>query len=105
MRLGIVAVILFFAGAPSVATATSSGVSHPPTAPHTPNSGWVALDKGEQHWYTFYNAGGAVEDGGVTIRMTVLPADGATFVVLTEEQVRRWLLGEQLSAVGAGTKM
>lgn len=67
---------------------------------------WVTLANGTQHWYAFHNEGAstALDGGAITVRMTVLPDQGATFMILTPDQVRQWLRGEALNPVGAGTK-
>jgi hypothetical protein len=84
------------------ATAASAGEQEPPL----PIASWVALADGAQHWYAFHDDGAnrALDGGAITVRMTVLPDQGATFAILTPEQVRWWLHGEELMTVGAGTK-
>jgi len=61
---------------------------------------WRTLDAGESCWYTFQTTG---DDAQISIEMDVSPADGATFSIHTEEQIRLWSLGEELDNVGAGT--
>lgn len=67
---------------------------------------WVTLASGAQHWYAFHNEGAstALDGGAITVRMTVLPDQGATFAILTPEQVRQWLRGDPLTPVGDGTR-
>jgi hypothetical protein len=81
---------------------------------------WIQLDPGEQHWYTLVYQGHhefeeADEDedeetksifvaSQVEIRLDAEPDGGAVFRVVTPEQIRQWVAGEDLESCGCGTE-
>lgn len=71
-----------------------------PAHPLFPTDSWVALKNGEQQWYAFREEGDGTP---IVVRMTVLPAQGATFRVLTAEGVSAWERGGDLQPIGAGS--
>lgn len=73
-----------------------------PTTALFPTDSWVALATGADHWYAFRDEG----DGtAITIRLTVLPTEGAIFTVFTAEQAKQWAVDQTVIAVGAGTPL
>lgn len=73
-----------------------------PATPLTPVDAWLALASGDQQWYAFRDEG---DDTPIAVRMTVVPADGASFIILTPPQAKRWVQGETDTAVGRGTPL
>ena len=80
---------------------------------------WTRLDDGEQHWYTLEYTGHheferATDDdeedeaiwigSNIDVRLNAEPEGGATFKVLTPEQIQQWQGGEDLQSVGQGTE-
>lgn len=76
------------------------GVGNEPTHPFTPIDAWIALQDGDQHWYAFRDEG---DDTPIRVRLSVVPANGATFSVLTPAQVMAWRRGDVVAPVGAGS--
>ncbi len=68
----------------------------------TPVDAWIALAAGEQQWYAFRDEG---DDTPISVRMTVVPANGASFMILTPDQATGWVRGETDTAVGRGTPL
>lgn len=87
--------------APVVAAAARCP-SGQPALPLAPVDAWIALADGEQQWYAFRDEG---DDTPVTVRMTVVPAASASFIVLTPAQAVAWARGETETAVGRGTPL
>lgn len=83
-----------------VAAAARQCTGEQPATPLTPADAWMALPAGEQQWYAFRDEG---DDTPITIRMTVVPAQGARFIVLTPPQANDWVRGASEAAVGQGT--
>ena len=54
-----------------------------PATPLTPADAWLALAAGDQQWYAFRDEG---DDTPISVRMTVVPAAGASFMILTPPQ-------------------
>lgn len=68
------------------------------------NAGTLAA--GETRWYTFkydydHSSDKPAKDATVAVKMN--EKDSVSFEVWTSEQVRQWALGEDISAVGAGS--
>lgn len=68
------------------------------------NAGTLAA--GETRWYTFkydydHSSNKPAKDATVEVKMN--EKDSVSFEVMTSEQVRQWALGEDISAVGAGS--
>lgn len=96
--VGVLVVLLLFAGRRHALAVAGDD----PTRPLSPTGQWVTLEDDAQQWYAFRDEG----DGtAITVRMTVLPVRGATFTVLTAEDVARRARGEPLTAVGAGSEI
>ncbi len=92
--------LLFLASCQPTLAAERTGSD--PTNALFPSDSWVALENGQQHWYAFHDEG----DGtAITVRLTVLPANGATFTVWTAAQAKQWASGQSVAAVGAGTPL
>lgn len=91
----LLAVAILLTGSP-IATAAGTG----PDDAVAPVTDWQPLDARESHWYAFQYAG----DGSqIQVRLEVEPAESATFVVWTPEQIRRWGLGEYVEPIGRGS--
>ncbi len=83
-------------------TLAAERTGNDPTTALFPTDSWVALADGQHHWYAFRDEG----DGtAITIRLTVLPTEGAIFTVFTAEQAKQWTLDQTVAAVGAGTPL
>lgn len=91
---------LYYLQAAPVAAAPWQCKDGQTAAPLTPIDAWMALADGEQQWYAFRDEG---DDTPIAIRMTVVPAGGARFIVLTAAQANDWVRGETTTAVGQGT--
>lgn len=69
-----------------------------PESATAPGDGWVTIQAGESHWYTFRDEG---DNGQINVEMDV---DGsAGFAVYTPAQVTAWQNGGDLDSVGIGT--
>ena len=78
-----------------------SADSHMGTDPDSaiaPTSGWIAIEPGVSHWYTFRDEG---DNGQIVVEMDV--AGDATFAVWTPGNVDEWRRGEKVTPVGIGT--
>ena len=73
-----------------------------PATPLTPADAWLALAAGDQQWYAFRDEG---DDTPISVRMTVVPPAGASFLILTPAQAKSWVHGESDAAVGRGTPL
>lgn len=104
-RLGLLLattwVLIFFQHG-SVAAAPMFCPVGNPAAWLTPVDAWLTLAAGEQQWYAFRDEG---DDTPISVRMTVIPANGASFIILTPAQAKRWAQGETEAAVGRGTPL
>lgn len=102
-QLALIAAItgaLYWLQATPVAAASGQCTNGQTAAPETPVDAWMTLAAGDQQWYAFRDEG---DDIPITIRMTVVPAGGARFIVLTAAQATDWARGETTTAVGQGT--
>lgn len=79
----------------SVVTAFAASGPESATAP---GDGWVAIQSGESHWYTFRDEG---DNGQITVEMDV--EGDAGFSVYTPGQVAVWQDGGDLNSIGIGT--
>ncbi|MBX3054659.1 MAG: hypothetical protein KF753_24525 [Caldilineaceae bacterium] len=77
------AVVAFAASGPESATA--------------PGDGWVKIQAGESHWYTFRDEG---DNGQIFVEMDVEGSAG--FAVYTPAQVAAWQNGQDLDSIGIG---
>lgn len=102
LLLLIVVSLLCLSSCHSALAADHYGAGDSPTRPRFPTDQWVALANGEQHWYAFRDEG---DNTAITVQMTVVPRHGATVTVFTPEQSSRWLSGEDVAAVGAGSEI
>jgi hypothetical protein len=83
------------------------------------DEGWTELDAGNQHWYAmeytghheFEKARDENEEdkaiwisSNIDVRMDVEPDGGATFRVITPDQMAAWMAGEDLESCGCGTE-
>lgn len=104
-RLGLflatTGVLICLQHAPVVAAPALCAAGDPATW-LTPIDAWIALAAGDQQWYAFRDEG---DDTPISVRMTVVPADGASFMILTPAQAKRWVGGETDAAVGRGTPL
>ncbi len=73
-----------------------------PTHPFFPIDAWIALQDGDQHWYAFRDEG---DSTAISVRMSVLPSNGASFTILTSAQLSAWQRGEPVDAVGASAAL
>lgn len=69
-----------------------------PIHPFFPIDAWIALQDGDQHWYAFRDEG---DSTAISVRMSVLPSNGASFTILTSAQLSAWQRNEPVDAVGA----
>jgi len=81
---------------PSIALAAGGG----PADARNASGEWAALNVGQQTWYGFRYPG----DGSqVFVRLSAIPSTGATFSVLTPDEVQQWQNGATLAPIGMGT--
>lgn len=81
---------------PSIALAAGGG----PADALNASGEWAALNVGQQTWYGFRYPG----DGSqVFVRLSAIPGTGATFSVLTPDEVQQWQNGATLAPIGMGT--
>jgi len=73
-----------------------------PTHPFLPIDAWIALQDGDQHWYAFRDEG---DSTAITVRMSLIPENSASFRILTPAQMNAWQQGEPVEAVGASTAL
>ena len=99
--LSIIGIISVFTLSSISAADIDTGPGSGPAHAFVPTTNRVTLEAGGQHWYVFHDEGDA---GTISIELNVEPDDGATFQVITTEQIRRWVQGEKLVGIGAGTK-
>lgn len=90
---------LVIGGRPLLAQAEAG---HDPAHPFFPTSAWVSLPNGTSHWYAFRDEGDATP---IVVRMTVVPEQRASFLVVTADEIKQWTQGAPLTAVGAGSAM
>jgi len=84
----------------TVAATTPAKTGYGPGDAMTADGKWATLNVGQKVWYTFENFG---TDYQSVVRMSVGPADSASFSVWTADQVRQWQQGEAVEPVGRGS--
>ena len=80
---------------PAVATKSGTGPGDALAA----SGQWLPLAVGQQVWYAFSYSGDGSE---VTVDMTVVPGDGATFAVWTPNEVAQSAVDDTIQPVGRG---
>jgi hypothetical protein len=65
----------------------------------SPTGEWMVLDVGQSIWFAFrYEGNGS----GINAYMDVSPDAGTNFGIWTDDRIRLWALGEEVSPVGRG---
>jgi hypothetical protein len=103
---------------PGMVLADSAGGTGPGDA-LAPSGEWTPLTKGEEHWYSFEYQGHQetreVEDeedeeesvwvnSNIQVLLDSEPDEGVTFSIWTPENIRMWVVGEEVEPVGRGVE-
>jgi len=69
-----------------------------PESATAPGDGWVSIEAGQSHWYTFRDEG---DNNQINVEMDVVGSAG--FAVYTPAEVAVWQNGGELDSIGIGT--
>ena len=116
LLVGMIAVCLLLG--PTLVLADAPGGKGPDDA-LAPSGEWAPLTKGEEHWYAFEYRGRQemreVEDeedeeeavwvnSNIQVLLDSEPDKGVTFSIWTPENIRMWVLGEEVEPIGRGVE-
>ena len=97
-KIGQKAIALMLSALIVMTSAVAAFAASGPESATAPAEGWMAIQSGESHWYTFRDEG---DNGQIVVEMDV--EGSANFAVYTPAEVTDWQNGGELDSIGIGT--